>query len=158
MTKSITNTRSEYKFTFIAPEVVIDNELILQLSLGQTISGSCSLAVDEFLVGTHTCEKVDDRTIKILMDFDQALMITKTISYVITINDVTTPTSTAPLKYTLSTTFNSVTNQEFEKFYSVDEPFPLEATITKSNNTIHEDCNFVTAITPLTEDYDSYEL
>ena len=76
----------------------------------------------------------------------------------ITINDVSTPTSTAPLKYSLSTTFNSETNQEFEKYYSVDEPFPLEATIAKSNNTIHEDCDLVTAITPLTEDYDSYEL
>ena len=140
------------------PEIVIDNELILQLSLGQTISGSCSLAVDEFLAGTHTCEKTDNRTIKILMDFDQALMITKTITYTITINDVSTPTSTAPLKYSLSTTFNSIKNEEFEKYYSVEEPFPLEATITKSNNTIHEDCNLVTTITPLTEDYDSYDL
>lgn len=148
LTKSMTNTRSGYEFTFVAPEVVIDNELTLQLSLGQTISGSCSLA--STLIGTHTCSKVDDRTIKILMEYDQALMITKTVTYTITINDVSTPVSKAPLKYTLSTTFNSVKNQEFDVYYEVEDPYPLSATITKSNNTINEDCDIVTAIAPVT--------
>lgn len=71
------------------------------------------------------------------MDFDKNFMISKSIQYTITIKDVSTPTSTLPLKYSIATTFNGVKNQQFSKFYAIDLPFPLEAEITKSNNTIN---------------------
>ena len=45
------------------------------------------------------------------MDFDKNFMISKTIQYTITIKDVSTPTSTLPLKYSIATTFNGVKNQ-----------------------------------------------
>ena len=87
--------------------------------MGQTIDGSCSLIATELMAGTYTCDKIDSRTIRINMDYQQALMISQTIKYIVKVEDVTTPTSTAPIHYTIKTTFNSITNQQFSASYAI---------------------------------------
>ncbi len=67
--------------------------------------------VNKFMTGTYTCEIIDDRNIKIIMDYDQNLMISQTIKYIVTIEDVTTPTSKIPSRYSVNTKYNNIKNQ-----------------------------------------------
>jgi len=59
------------------------------------------------------------------MDYNQNLMISQTIKYIIKIEDVQTPTSKVPLRYSVSTKYNDIKNQEFSSLYAVDLLFPL---------------------------------
>jgi hypothetical protein len=85
-------------------------------------------------------------------------MISQNISFTIAITNVSTPTSTAPLNYQLSTTYNGTRNQVFSVTYAMQTPCPLNLTYAKTNYTINQQFTLAFNITPVTLLYDSYQI
>lgn len=138
MTRSITNSLSDFQFTFLSNKVVFDKVITFTLPSSLVINGQCSLSSTQGFVNSFVCTKTSNNSISISGDFDQDLMISQSISFSITITNVSTSVSMAPLNYILETTYNGTKNQRFSVRYSMLAPLPLNITYVKSNYTINQ--------------------
>lgn len=137
-TRAMTNTFSDFVFTFTSSQVVIDKTITLILPTALTINGQCSITSNQGVVINYVCSKASPNSITINHDYDQNLMIMQTITYSISITNVSTPVSTAPQNYILQTNYNGVKNQRFSARYSMQSAYPLSVTYSKTNYTINQ--------------------
>jgi hypothetical protein len=135
---SYTNTFSAYQFSFISTNVVFDKQLTFTLPSNLNIYGQCSFSNNITSTLNFTCSKVSANSISIMFDIDQNLMIPQTIIYTISISNVSTPSSLAPLLYTFSTTFDGIVNQQFTTKYSMQFPYPISLVDAKTNFTLNQ--------------------
>lgn len=86
-------------------------------------------------------------------------MISQTITYVLSLSNVSTPTSTTPLTYALETTYNGTRNQRFTTRFAMQSALPLSLTASRSNSTIYQEYNFTLNIAPVASAvYDSFQI
>jgi hypothetical protein len=85
-------------------------------------------------------------------------MISQTITFTISISNVSTPASMAPLNYILETTYNGTKNQRFSVRYAMLAPLPLTLTSSKTNFTINQEFNLSLTTTPVTSSYDAFQM
>jgi hypothetical protein len=107
---------------------------------------------------TSNCERLSSNSISLIFDIDQNMMIPQKITYTIALSNVSTPSSLAPLSYSLTTTFNDTTNQKFTTQHSVQSPFPISLIYSKTNYTINQQFRFSLTMTPIISQYDSWSV
>ncbi len=123
------------------------------------INGQCSLnSNNQGFISGYICNKINNTAINISSIFDQNIMISQNITFIIGISNVSTPISTAPLNYIVSTTFNNTKNTVFSTRYAMQSVYPLNVTYSKTNYTINQLFNLTFNITPVTLLYDSYQI
>lgn len=154
---SVTNSYSNFVFGFVCSEVVIDKQFAFSLPTGFSIVGSCSVNTNlTKIVIPFTCTVTSNNTANVSMDIDQNLMIPQTIAYTITFANVSTPSSMAPLQYSLSTTFNGTVNQKYSVVYSMQSALPMQVVYSKTNYTINQLFRLSLTIAPNVTAYDSW--
>ena len=126
------------QFGFTSSEVVIDQQIVFTLPIGLNINGQCSLTSSQGFITSYVCTKTSSNSITIISNCDQNLMISQNIGYTITLTNVSTPVSTAPLNYILETSYNGTKNQRFSARYSILSALPLSLAATRSNSTINQ--------------------
>lgn len=154
----MTNTYTDLQFNFTSYQVAIDKTINLTLPIGLQINGQCSINTLDALVESFTCKKLSDTMVQIDYSLDQNLMISKNITYIIGLTNVSTPVSVAPLTYSLFTTYQGFNNQKFSSSYAMQNPLPLNHTFSKSNDTINQDFRLSVSIVPAAPIYDSFQL
>lgn len=80
---------------------MFDRSVAVALPASLKIFGQCSIVASNGFVSSFVCIKTSDNAISITADFDNNLMISQNYTYTITITNVSTPVSTAPLTYTI---------------------------------------------------------
>jgi hypothetical protein len=155
---SMTNTFSSYIFSFNSNGVVFDEKMAFSLPSNLVINGSCSLTSNISIPIMGNCSKVSPNSISIAFNIDQNVMIPQNIIYTITLLNVSTPSSLAPLPYTLTTTFNGTANQKFTSQYSMQTAYPINVISAKSNYTINQQFRLSLTITPIISQYDSWSI
>lgn len=158
VSRSMTNSFSDFQFSFSTSKIVFDKTLTFTLPASLVINGQCSFSSSQGFITSFTCMKSSNSSITITSEFDQNLMMSQNFSYLLTITNVSTPISVAPLNYALETTFKGVKNQRFNVRYSMLASFPLASDYIKSNSTINEEFNLTVIINPVTNLYDSYQI
>lgn len=101
VSRSITNSFADFQFRFVSNEVVFDKTLTFTLPSSLVINGQCSISSTQGFVNSFVCTKTSPNAIAITSDFDLNLMISQNITFNISITNVSTPVSMAPLNYIL---------------------------------------------------------
>lgn len=158
VSNSVTNSFSGFQFSFTSTEVSFDRQLSFTLPSSLTIYGPCSLTTSLAIGITYNCSNVFANSISLSFDLDQNLMIPQNITYTITLANVSTPTSMAPLLYTLATKFNGTTNQKFSILYSMQSSYPISTVYTKTNYTINQPFRLSLTMKPAVSQYDSWQI
>jgi len=99
-----------------------------------------------------------NNTVSVAMDIEQNIMIPQNITYIITLGNVSTATSLAPLQYSLWTTYNGTVNQKFSTLHSLQSAYQTPVVYSKSNFTINQQFRLSLTITPISLLYDSWQV
>lgn len=158
VSRSMTNTFSDFQFSFTSNRVAIDPNISFSLPLGMSINGQCAISANIPTAAGYTCVNTSSNSILISHSYSQNLMISSNITYTISITNVTTPVSVAPLTYSLDTTYNQTRNQRFSTRYAMQSVLPLQNSYSKSNDTINQDFTLNFSIVPATAQYDSWQV
>jgi hypothetical protein len=134
---SFTNTFSAYQLSFVSTNVVFDKNIVFTLPSNLIIYGLCSFSSNLTISIISTCSKISANSVVIGFDIDENLMVPQSINSTINIFNVSTPSSLAPLIYTFSTAFCGMMNQQFTAKYSMEFPYPIHITYSKTNFTIN---------------------